>query len=426
MAKSDIDLIEIPKDDEWHENLHKVFLRGNKIQKIVDGTSPKCSKLSTLLLDRNYHLKWIADDFFNNMPSLKVLDLSESGIERLLESVSNLECLSTLLISGCSKLSYVPSLIKLQRLISLDLSYTLITEAPCGLELLVNHRRLNFDSKFYLEMSASGIPKMTNLQSLVLNRIPKLVDVRAKDLQGLRKLEVISANFSDTEDFNACVMSFQDKDRTLKNYYLSSVMLLNDYVDEFFPWDAYSLKRVIFCGIDMGNIAMLPGDINELIITVYHYLEDLNPIAGPFAPSFHKCTPFSHLIKLIIHESGRMRILMTWELLSMLQNLEDIFVKYCKSMEEIVGEDCSSDIIPPTIITLPKLRFVDLYELPKLNSVFRGTMFYPSLESFHAIYCKKPSHPLIEIKEGEELSMKKTKTGYCWSSDDQVHISSKS
>ncbi|XP_054819754.1 disease resistance protein RPS5-like isoform X2 [Prosopis cineraria] len=202
MDKSDMNLTEIPENGEWHENLQKVFLSRNEIQKIVDGTSLRCSKLSTLRLDCNYDLKWIPDDFFNNMPLLKYWI-----------------CLG-------------------------------------------------------LASSVCPNPSLT-------------------------------------------------------------------------------------------------------------------------------C---------------RMRILLTWALLSHL--LEGISVISCKSMEEIVGEDCSNDNILPTI-TLPKLRFVYLYKLPELNSVFRGTMLCPSLKSFHAVFCEKLSHPSIEIEEGHELLMKNTKTGYCWSSDDQ-------
>ncbi|XP_028788816.1 probable disease resistance protein At4g27220 [Neltuma alba] len=138
MRKAYEDLTEIPSDDQWKEDLQKNFLTGNEIQTIPDSTYPRCSQLSTLLLNHNAKLNYISNDFFNNMPTLKTLDLSNTGIKRLPRSVSSLECLTTLLLSRCRKLSFIPSLRKLKRLISLDLFFTAITEAPVGLESLVN------------------------------------------------------------------------------------------------------------------------------------------------------------------------------------------------------------------------------------------------------------------------------------------------
>ncbi|XP_054790652.1 probable disease resistance protein At4g27220, partial [Prosopis cineraria] len=429
IAKSDMNCIEIPENSEWHENLQKVFLRGTGIQKIVDGTSPKCSKLSTLLLDNNDYLEWIPDNFFNNMPALKVLDLSRTSIKRLPESVSNLKCLITLLLR-CKKLSYMPSLEKLQRLMWLDLSNTAIIESPYGLELLINLRYLNLAGTVQLKMSSSVITNMTDLQSLRLNCIPKSMDGSAHVLQCLGKLEYMTANFYDIEEFNSDVQSLQVKDRALKELYLpediKELMITHAHHHwtgttclcqtlsfpklvkiEYLRMHECDKLENLCCGSPTCPFWCSVQFMQTLRLTC---LKDLKQIAASFAP-------FSHLRKLKMHHCGSMRILMMWIICTQLQNLEAIHVSGCDSMEEIVGDDCSGETIPPTTITLPKLRLVVLEQLPKLKSVFRGTLLCPSLKSFRAIYCEKLiSQPLIEIAKGNALQMEKKEllNGYGW------------
>ncbi|XP_054812224.1 probable disease resistance protein At5g63020 [Prosopis cineraria] len=62
MVNIDERLMEIPNKDQWEEDLQK-----------------------------NYHLRWIPDDFFLSMKALKVLNLSDTAIECLPKSVSELE-----------------------------------------------------------------------------------------------------------------------------------------------------------------------------------------------------------------------------------------------------------------------------------------------------------------------------------------------
>ncbi|XP_028804826.1 disease resistance protein At4g27190-like [Neltuma alba] len=413
MAKPCMKLVEVPKNGEWKENLEKVFLTGNKIQKIPDGTSPKCSKISTLLLDCNDDLESIPHIFFSNMPALKILDLSKTGIKQLPESVSNLECLIALLLSQCEELIYVPSLAKLQRLIELDLSFTAINETPSGLELLVNLLRLNLEGATQLKMSTSVISKMTNLRSLwLMNSNPKSMDASAQNLQGLEKLEVISVNFCNTEEFNAYVKGLKGKDHVLKNYFLSLATLF-DSASYARALESYPLKRVVLCGIDLANRAtILPEDINELFISKCE-LKDLKQIVAPFAPSLG--SPYRYLRDLDVLECSKMKMLIMPDLLAQLQNLETISVGFCDSMEEIVGNHyCSGNTFNPTI-TLPKVRSVKLYCLPELTFVFKGTMLCPSLKYFHAYICEKLSPPHIEIVEGRKLQMENISIGvYCW------------
>lgn len=56
-----------------------IFLMDNKFSRLHE--KPSCPKLVTLFLQNNINLRSIPDSFFENMPLLQVLDLSQSGIK---------------------------------------------------------------------------------------------------------------------------------------------------------------------------------------------------------------------------------------------------------------------------------------------------------------------------------------------------------
>ncbi|PHU04807.1 hypothetical protein BC332_25629 [Capsicum chinense] len=150
MVKTRAQLVKIPADQEWSEDVDKVTLMVNDITKITLGLSYICSKLTTLSLLRNSGLWIVANSFFMQRPSLRVLDLRYTVIQQLPGSVSNLENLSTLLLQFCDKLRFVPPLNKIKNLIELDLYGTIFNEVPQGLESLrdaeLSRRVTEFDN----------------------------------------------------------------------------------------------------------------------------------------------------------------------------------------------------------------------------------------------------------------------------------------
>ncbi|KAK4253627.1 hypothetical protein QN277_010275 [Acacia crassicarpa] len=472
MANAYKNLKEIPSDDQWKDDLQKVFLRGNKIKTILYITSPRCSKLSTLCLDGNTNLNYISDDFFNNMPALKTLDLSDTSIQRLPESVSGLKYLIALLLSGCYKLSYIPPLTNLKRLIVLDLSFTTIIEAPLGLESLINLKCLNLLETRNLVISAAVISKLINLEHLELNVTTQV------GIQGLENLEVIVAYFDDYSFVFNTYMSFLAKHCVLRSCHIT----LGDSSDDGINID-YFMKRITFMNMNLTNIlqSILPGDMNEFFIKQCHQetganslcralsygrkielldiswcenvkylcclssfcpfcsssqlvgrlclsgLKDLKDIVSPYTLlPLHQPFLFSCLTHLKISFCNSMETLMTPKLLALFQNLRTIDVNYCGKMKEIVGEDDhskmelggSGDLSHPTPITLPKLTSLKLWEMSLLNFVYRGVMLCPSLQKFSACRCEKLNPPQIEkseISHGCELPIKKTtSTEYRW------------
>jgi|UniRef100_A0A3N7GUB9 disease resistance protein RPS2 len=90
-------------------------------------------------------------------------------------------------------------------------------------------------------------------------------------------------------------------------------------------------------------------------------------------------------------------------LLSNLVNLEVIDVRDCEKMEEIIGttDEESSTSISITKLILPKLRTLQLSELPELKSIWGSKLTCNSLEDIAVINCQKVKRipiclPLLE------------------------------
>ncbi|KAA8536806.1 hypothetical protein F0562_029284 [Nyssa sinensis] len=149
----------------WMEDLEKVSLM-RCIINFPEGMSPRCPKLSTLLCSHNHDLMEIPHSFFVHMPALRVLDLSDTKICELPNSILNLENLTGLFLKDCILLKYVPPLGNLMVLQVLNLSRTSIEEVPQGMQ------RLTGLTSFFLEYcyELKYVPPLGNLTALqVLN-----------------------------------------------------------------------------------------------------------------------------------------------------------------------------------------------------------------------------------------------------------------
>ncbi|KAK4253628.1 hypothetical protein QN277_010276 [Acacia crassicarpa] len=461
MANAYKNLTKIPSDDQWKDDLQKAFLTGNMIKTIPYGTCLRCSQLSTLLLDGNENLNYLSEDSFKNMPTLKTLDLSRTGIKRLPESVSSLKCLNVLQLSGCKELRYIPPLRNLTRLILLDLSLTAITEAPKGLESLINLRCLNLLHTPNLIIPTLFISNLINLECLEL-------DGRALVfIPGLENVEVIAANFDDTFVFNT-YMTLLHKHRVRRSYHFT---LRNPIFASYYEGinTEYSMKRITFEGMALRNRkAVLPGDIKELVIdcqlvgtvgsclcNVLSYghnnnnnphqiermciswckdmkylccfsgicpfcsssqlvgrlcllsLKDLIEIVSPDGLlSVHQPSLFSHLTHLEIRYCDKMETLMTPKLLALLKNLCTISVFMCSKMKEIVGEHhsqmertASGDLMA---LVPNHLSHPTPITLPKLTSLMLNYM--PQLNFVYKGIMLCPSLQTFSSYECEKLN----------------------
>ncbi|GLT60277.1 hypothetical protein SLA2020_330490 [Shorea laevis] len=207
MVKARMGLTEIPDEHRWIENLEKVSLMENEISNIPLNMCPNCPILTTLMLQGNGKLTQIPDCFFANMQGLKCLNLSETSIESLPNSIFNLENLTALLLCYCQKLKHVPCLEKLKALKKLDLFKAGIEVVPEGIEMLVNLQYLNLWCPELMELPTGILSNLSHLQHLVVYTISSTLKIKGEEVRGLKKLETFQAQLYDQQDLNNYVKS---------------------------------------------------------------------------------------------------------------------------------------------------------------------------------------------------------------------------
>nr|XP_016460305.1 PREDICTED: probable disease resistance protein At1g12290 [Nicotiana tabacum] len=440
MVKAGVQLNDAPKEDEWLESLDKASLMRNEIAEIPAGTSAKCPRLTTLMLQQNYHLLKIPDSFFEHMKALRVLDLGYTCIEKLPDSVSDLENLTALLLAFCWNLRSMPTLEKLEALQELDLSGTGIQTLPVALETLLNLKCLNLHAMRWLEKIPIGIlPQISSLQCLVLSHH---IDVEGEELEELKELEEFQGRFSNVQDFNQFINA-QENEGCLRFYRILVGQYdgLGPMTQIQFNHNRFSDKLVKCYGLGKEDeVLLLPQDIEHLKIescnnfsgclsehlprlydskdlkyfkvrwcnkleylmrievseesVIFHSLEhldllELHSFVGIFDDwktslrASISVSIFSCLRMIRIERCHSIKKLFPIGLCSNMQNLERIYVLSCSQIEEIIADENDG------IVVLPTLTRIYLWSLPELKSICNGKMDCNSIKKVSIKECGK-------------------------------------
>ncbi|XP_057957020.1 disease resistance protein RPS5-like isoform X2 [Malania oleifera] len=349
LVKAGLKLRENPED--WPQDLKRVSLMRNDMTEIKAGISPRCPKLSTLMLQEN-RLKKIPGSFFLQMCALKVLDLSRNEVlQGLPNTISDLENLTALLLRDCRSLKYVPSLAKLQALKELDLGGTGIEEAP------------------------EGMANLVNLKVLFMDSLKENVVVGEEILHQMRDLEKFVGRFGDVRRFPPQL-----------NAYSIIVGFGNGY--DFGEMQRYSSRAVILkgCSVNTEIVVHLPPNIEYLN---FHRCHDLKALP---------CGTFSSLKVLKIDWCPKIKkVLIRGLLQQYLRSLEEISVRNCEQMEEIVAGEEEREVNG----TFSSLKVLEIGGCPKIKKLFtRGLLrqYLPSLERIIVRNCEQ----MEEIVAGEE------------------------
>ncbi|KAG5574818.1 hypothetical protein H5410_054952 [Solanum commersonii] len=461
MVKAGVQLNDAPKQDEWIENLDKVSLMRNKIAEIPEGISAKCPRLATLMLQQNYHLWKIPDSFFEHMKELRVLDLSHTCIEKLPDSVSELENLTALLLAFCWNLRSIPTLAKLESLQELDLSGTGIQTLPESLEALLSLKCLSMYAMRWFERIPIGIlPQLSTLQRLVLSHH---IDVQGEELEVLNELEEFQGRFSTIHDFNRFIRAQENEgclvfyrilvgdydglgqmtqiefnhgrisDKLVKCYGLGKedeVLLLpqdiqhlkiescNNFstcLSDFLSclYDSKDLKyfKVRWCKKLKYLMKVKQGQESVLFPSLEHLdLFELPSFVGIFdesetslSPSIPLVGTFSLLRMIRIERCHNIKKLLPIDLCSNLRHLERIYVLSCSQIEEII-EDQAND----GIVVFPKMTRITLWSLPQLKSICNGKMKCNSIKKVSIKECVKLRNLPLFFSHEEELKIPST------------------
>ncbi|KAM3693890.1 hypothetical protein ACB094_07G018100 [Castanea mollissima] len=446
MVEGHLGLKEFLDEGKWREDLVKASLMYKDISTIPPNVSPRYPNLSTLLLQGNRSLKNVPDSLFEHLYGLNVLDLSDTRIESLPNSVYSLEKLTTLRLRGCVELKHVSSLAKLTTLRKLDLGETGITEVPDGLELLVNLKVLDLNAGELKVMPPGILRKISHLQYLTVS----WHSMDEEEIASLKELETFAGRFADVDKFSMYIRSL--KNRRLASYQIRAgpqswwghyghtytygsskrVILENSNLrggDESFvlPNDVQSLEiegchdlrslcdvpslnhtselqcvRLYGCeGIEhvlssSSSCTLSLIQIEELVLSHLSNLRGLFRIekaASAWVPS----DTFSRLKIIYLSECSKIKKLFPLGLLLHLHNLEEISVKYCDQVEEIIGEasdeeeEKEEEGMDTIKISLPKLRLLNLWKLPELKTICgnRKVIVCDSIEKICIFRCPK-------------------------------------
>ncbi|GAB2230662.1 hypothetical protein Droror1_Dr00014943 [Drosera rotundifolia] len=280
---------DIPGEREWNEDLCKVSLMYNDIGSISPDVAPRCPNLSTLLLSTNYSLTSISSLFFSLMDGLCVLDLSSTEIEKLPDSVSNLENLTALLLSHCDRLNYLPSVSMLGKLREMDISYCeKLRDLPHGMEGLVN---LKFLHCFLCPAPVSGI--LSGLSHLEELSICDSSEAKGQDLMKLMHLKRLSCRIRNVREFNEYVMS--QCFARLHQYDLT-VGPRHSYVDS----QAERSVDFVECRFEEDS-PIVPGNVESLGLEMCSGVEYLVSSASPDS-TFIPLQTLGNLVSLILDE----------------------------------------------------------------------------------------------------------------------------
>jgi disease resistance protein RPS2 len=280
MVESGAQLEKLPDIEKWTEDLVRVSLMKNYITEIPASYSPRCPNLSTLLLSQNYMLRSIEGSFFTQLNGLAVLDLSNTGIKSLPGSISNLVCLTTLLLRRCQQLRQVPTLAKLTALKKLDLVHTQLEELPEGMKLLSNLRYLDLSHTRLKQLSAGIIPKLCRLQVLgVLLSSETQVTLKGEEVACLKRLEALECNFCDLIDFSKYVKSWEDTQPPRAYYFIVGPAVPS--LSGIHKTELNNTVRLCNCSINReADFVTLPKTIQALEIVQCHDMTSLCAVSS--------------------------------------------------------------------------------------------------------------------------------------------------
>ncbi|KAF7146096.1 hypothetical protein RHSIM_Rhsim04G0237500 [Rhododendron simsii] len=105
LVRAGISSEKMPEEVEWKKATRISFM-DHDLRNLPE--SPDCPELLTLLLQGNKNLEVILETFFDNMPNLRVLDLSRTDIKSLPTSILKLYNLRELVLLGCKNLEALP------------------------------------------------------------------------------------------------------------------------------------------------------------------------------------------------------------------------------------------------------------------------------------------------------------------------------
>ncbi|KAF8392314.1 hypothetical protein HHK36_022656 [Tetracentron sinense] len=382
-----VGLNDIHQVEKW-EDTERISLMNNDISTFTE--SPTCPNLVTLLLNGSDGLGMISNGFFKSMTGLRVLDLSNTLIEE-----------------------FPMEIVKLVELQYLNLSNTNLFTLPGELKILVKLKYLDlretFNTQFIPFIVISSLPRLQvlNLYHICVNDFefdetdgPNFEDLKCwageklGELECLKHLKVLRITITTVTDlqrlFNSQKLSrCTDQLRIqecegLTSFPLSSISSSSSSptptlgnmkrLNELFFVDCSDLEELTFSWIVVGEGE---NDFSSSLETLN--LENL-PNLKMVRVSYDPC--FQNLSKVYILWCDSLKNL-TWILTA--RSLQSLDIQSCKGIEEVICGGVAT--MEEEFNIFSRLKTVWLNDLPKLKSIYRHALPFPSLEKISINKC---------------------------------------
>ncbi|KAL6335753.1 hypothetical protein AAG906_039516 [Vitis piasezkii] len=340
----DVELIEAYEIVKWKE-AQWISLWDSNINEGLS-LSPCFLNLRTLIL-RNSNMKSLPIGFFQFMPVIRVLDLSEN--EELME----------LPLEIC----------RLESLEYLNLSWTSIKMMPIELKNLTKLRCLILNYVMGLkEIPSNVISCLQNLQMFSMQHCVSLAIVTYDEVGVLQELEYL-------QYLSWIRISLLTVPAVQK--YLTSLML-QKCVRHLVMWRCPGLKVV-----ELPLLAL-----QRLTVLQFYSCNDLEHVKINMGLSR------GHILNSNFHNLVHVDIIgcqfldLTWLIYA--PSLEFLSVHHSHKMEEIIGSDeCGdSEIEQQNLSIFSRLVELRMFDLPNLKSIYKQALPFPSLRKIYAVGCR--------------------------------------
>ncbi|KAK0600563.1 hypothetical protein LWI29_016158 [Acer saccharum] len=347
----------------------------NKVYKSLKWSYDSLQETMSLLLQGNLLYGRIADGFLQAFESLKVLNLSETRIRSLPQSILQLGDLRILLLKECSALEELPQLDGLSKLQVLDCSDTGIRKLPkandgqATFEELQNLKRLHS-----LSIRLEGIPSLQNEDLTLIGRL------RIFELHIGREAIYFKSKSDDKRKviIGGLQLSGEWIGRLLTN--ASSMQLnncsgLNQMLEKLVIRSIGSYTGLKSLTITKSSSIFRPGggcaahddllpNLEELRLQNLIKLGSISELVGFLG------LRFSRLKSIDVYRCDGLEYLLTCgDFTISLPKLETIHVSSCKSLVELFNFPLQENFVPEPVV--PNLRTLKLVNLPRLKTLSR-------------------------------------------------------
>ncbi|KAI8526905.1 hypothetical protein RHMOL_Rhmol12G0034800 [Rhododendron molle] len=417
----------IPEEVEW-KNATRISFMNRDLRSLPE--SPNCPKLLTLLLQGNENLEVIPETFFNNMPRLRVLDLSRTRIKSLPTSMSKLDGLRELVLLDCEDLEALPK--EISALKELEVLYV-------GRSMLeIGRKGMKREELIIPVGMICGIPHIEVIE--ITSRLSdESIEIIAKELSNLGSLSSLVFDFHILGNLQHFLQnSIPWKERRLTKFIFFAGKCQHQLY-EHDPWLLQLSKKYYerFLGYDGGGEekdSALPRAIEDVLIRSSAFLlmrhgklKVLSELGMQNIDELRYCyigkcvaletvvnrnglemSAFSNLEFLCLDELSNLRSILCLEMeegqsssppppplnvnsfsnltrlqlwdcpliehlfssgfmLRQMSNLKHLLVLNCRGLKGMIPEDEKVEYE-----ALPKLSYLYLYDLPEFVNLFEG------------------------------------------------------